>query len=52
MDAGCRTGRVTKVLAEKVKRKRGLVYAVDIDSNIVYQVQKNLANFKDMIAIQ
>jgi len=36
MDAGCGTGRVTKILAQKVGTK-GTIYAVDVDPNMVSQ---------------
>jgi trans-aconitate methyltransferase len=51
MDAGCGTGRVTKLLAEIVS-KGGMVYAVDIDPNMIQQSLKNLANIKNVIVIQ
>ena len=51
MDAGCGTGRVTKLLAEKVSRG-GMVYAVDIDPNMIQQSQKNLAGIKNVFVIQ
>ena len=51
MDAGCGTGRVTKLLAEKVSRG-GMVYAVDIDPNMIQQSQKNLAGIKNVLVIQ
>jgi trans-aconitate 2-methyltransferase len=51
MDAGCRTGRVTKLLAGKVSRG-GMVYAVDIDPYMIQQSQKDLAGVKSVIVIQ
>lgn len=51
MDAGCGTGRVTKLLAEKVSRG-GMVYAIDIDTNMIQQTRKNLAGFKNVTIIQ
>ena len=51
MDAGCGTGRVTKLLAEKVSRG-GMVYAIDIDTNMIQQARKNLAGFKNVTIIQ
>jgi len=40
MDAGCGTGRLTKVLAGKVPS--GVVYAVDIDHNMIQVASRNL----------
>lgn len=51
MDAGCGTGRVTRILAQKV-RPEGIVYAVDIDSNMVSHARKNLKDLENVIVIQ
>jgi trans-aconitate 2-methyltransferase len=51
LDAGCGTGRVTRILAEKVM-KEGRVYAVDIDSNMVSHAKKNLQDFENVMVIQ
>jgi trans-aconitate 2-methyltransferase len=51
MDAGCGTGRVTRILAQKV-RAEGMVYAVDIDSNMVCHARKNLKDLENVIIIQ
>ena len=51
MDAGCGTGRVTRILAQKI-REEGMVYAVDIDSNMVSHARKNLKDFKNVMVIQ
>jgi trans-aconitate 2-methyltransferase len=51
MDAGCGTGRVTRILAQKV-RAEGMVYAVDIDSNMVSHARKNLKDLENVIVIQ
>ena len=51
VDAGCGTGRVTKLLAEKVSRG-GMVYAIDIDTNMIQQTRKNLASLKNVTIIQ
>jgi trans-aconitate 2-methyltransferase len=40
MDAGCGTGRLTKVLAQKVPA--GMNYAVDIDRNMIEVAARNL----------
>lgn len=40
MDAGCGTGRLTKLLAQKVPA--GTVYAVDIDHNMIEVAARNL----------
>lgn len=44
LDAGCGSGRPTKILAAKVPR--GTVYAVDMDQNMVRQAQPNCATFR------
>jgi trans-aconitate 2-methyltransferase len=51
MDAGCGTGRVTKILAQKVGTK-GTIYAVDVDPNMVNKAKLNLASFKNVFVIQ
>jgi trans-aconitate 2-methyltransferase len=51
MDAGCGTGRITRILAQKV-RAEGMVYAVDIDSNMVCHARKNLKDLENVIIIQ
>ena len=51
MDAGCGTGRITKILAEKVGSK-GTIYAVDIDPNMVNKAKENLASFENVFVIQ
>jgi trans-aconitate 2-methyltransferase len=40
MDAGCGTGKLTKLLAQKVPA--GIVYAVDIDRNMIEVCARNL----------
>ena len=50
MDAGCGTGTVSKFIAEKVHS--GVVYAVDIDSNMIDQARKVLANFHNVKIIE
>lgn len=47
MDAGCGTGRVTKILAQKVGTK-GTIYAVDVDPNMVNKAKVNLASFENV----
>jgi SAM-dependent methyltransferase len=51
MDAGCGTGRITKILAEKAG-KGGIVYAVDIDDNMIDQAKENLNGFKNVFVIK
>ena len=51
MDAGCGTGRVTKILAQKVGTK-GTIYAVDVDPNMVSQAKLNLSSFENVHVIQ
>lgn len=45
MDAGCGTGRVTRILAQKI-REEGMVYAVDIDSNMVPMQERTSKTLK------
>ncbi len=40
MDAGCGTGKISRILAQKVPS--GMVYGVDIDSSMVQFASKNL----------
>jgi trans-aconitate 2-methyltransferase len=51
MDAGCGTGRVTKILAQKVGIK-GTIYAVDVDPNMVKKAKVNLASVENVFVIQ
>ena len=51
MDAGCGTGRVTKILAQKVITK-GTIYAIDVDPNMVNKAKLNLASFENVFVIQ
>ena len=44
MDAGCGSGLLTELLAERVPRVE--VYAVDVDSNMIMQAKLNL---KDLV---
>ena len=46
MDAGCGSGHLTKLLAEKVPR--GKVYAVDSDINMIRQAKRNLAEVRNV----
>jgi trans-aconitate methyltransferase len=46
MDAGCGSGLLTKQLAKKVPR--GMVYAVDIDPNMIKQAKNNLQFFDNV----
>jgi trans-aconitate 2-methyltransferase len=50
LDAGCGTGRVTKIIANNVKR--GKVYAVDIDDNMITNAKKNLKDFSNIVFIK
>lgn len=49
-DAGCGSGRPTRILAAKVPR--GTVYAVDMDHNMVLQAQANLRDFQNVQVMQ
>lgn len=50
MDAGCGTGRLSKVLAEKVPS--GIVYAVDIDNNMIRVASTNLEDYNNVRLIR
>jgi trans-aconitate 2-methyltransferase len=50
MDAGCGTGRVTKIIANKVKR--GKVYAVDVDENMIINAKKNLKDLPNIVFVK
>ncbi len=50
MDAGCGTGRVTKIIANKVKR--GKVYAVDLDENMIINAKKNLKDLLNIVFVK
>jgi trans-aconitate 2-methyltransferase len=50
MDAGCGTGRVTKIIANKVKR--GKVYAVDLDENMIINAKKNLRDLSNIVFVE
>ncbi len=50
MDAGCGSGLLTKLLAQRVPR--GKVYAVDIDSNMLEQARQNLKDLENVELVQ
>lgn len=50
MDAGCGSGLLTKLLAQKVSR--GKVYGVDIDSNMIKQARRNLKGLENIELVQ
>jgi trans-aconitate 2-methyltransferase len=50
MDAGCGTGRVTGTIANAVKK--GRVYAVDIDVNMITKAKENLKDFSNITFIK
>ncbi len=50
LDAGCGSGRVTRLIANKVKI--GKIYAVDIDVNMISNAKVNLKDFTNVIIIQ
>jgi trans-aconitate 2-methyltransferase len=50
MDAGCGSGLLTKLLAQRVPR--GKVYAVDVDSNMIKQARRNLKDFENVELVQ
>jgi trans-aconitate methyltransferase len=50
MDAGCGTGRATATIANAVKK--GRVYAVDIDDNMIAKAKENLRDFSNIAFIK
>jgi trans-aconitate 2-methyltransferase len=50
MDAGCGTGKLTKILAQKVPA--GMVYAVDIDHNMIEVAARNLNDISNVKFIE
>lgn len=50
MDAGCGSGLLTELLAQKVPR--GRVYAVDGDSNMIKQARRNLKDLANVELVQ
>ncbi len=50
MDAGCGTGLLTKVLAQRVPRRK--VYAVDMDSNMMRHAKRNLKDLENVEVVQ
>ncbi len=49
MDAGCGSGRVTKILAKKIPN--GRIYAVDNDVNMIDKAKYNLSEFENIAII-
>jgi len=50
MDAGCGSGRITKILSNLVPL--GKIYAIDIDENMIKKAKDNLKDFKNVKVIQ
>ena len=50
MDAGCGSGLISKLLAQKVPR--GKVYAVDVDSNMIRQAKSNLKGLENVELVE
>lgn len=50
LDAGCGTGRVTKIIANKVRK--GKLYAVDADGNMITNAKKNLKDYSNTVFIK
>jgi len=50
LDAGCGSGRVTKIIANIVTK--GKVYAVDVDYNMITNAKKNLRDFSNIHLIK
>src|SRR5438445_3362559 len=50
MDAGCGSGLLSKLLAQKAPR--GKVYAVDIDSNMIKQAKRSLKDLQNVVLLQ
>jgi trans-aconitate methyltransferase len=49
MDAGCGSGRVTKILAKEIPNKK--IYAIDIDVNMIDKAKDNLSQFENVTII-
>jgi trans-aconitate 2-methyltransferase len=49
MDAGCGSGRVTKVLAKEIPN--GKIYAVDNDVDMIDKAKDNLSQFENVTII-
>ena len=49
IDAGCGSGRVTKILAKEIPN--GKIYAVDIDVNMIDKAKDNLSQFENVTVI-
>lgn len=50
LDAGCGSGKPTRALAARVPK--GMVYAVDLDPNMVRQARANLRDFNNVQVMQ
>jgi len=50
MNAGCGTGLLTKLLAQRVPR--GKVYAVDMDFNMIRQAKRNLKDLENVELVE
>lgn len=50
MDAGCGTGLLSRLLAQKVPQ--GQVYAVDIYSKMIKQAKRRLKDLENIVLIQ
>ena len=50
MDAGCGSGRITKILSTLVPC--GKIYAIDIDENMIKKAKDNLKDFENVKVIQ
>ena len=50
LDAGCGSGRVTKILAEIITE--GNIYAIDNDPNMIKKAKENLKDFKNVKVMQ
>ena len=50
LDAGCGSGRVTKILAQKITE--GNIYAIDNDPNMIKKAKETLKDFKNVKVMQ
>jgi trans-aconitate 2-methyltransferase len=50
LDAGCGSGRVTKILSEKITD--GNIYAIDNDPNMIKKAKETLKDFKNIKVIE
>lgn len=50
LDAGCGTGRVTRILLEYLPN--GMIYGIDNDPNMIKKAKDNLVNYSNIVVMQ